>query len=284
MPPLDHLPDVAAALRRFADRELVSAPGLYLTGEDNFRLTTWGALANLVVALEGRYIDCDGNTQPFAEAHIPNSDRSAKTSIFPAREGLLTNLHVRVASGSALVGAVAVLLELVRGREGAVQPIGTLLQGYATSATRLAWPGSGVSALAAGPGRVRVIVGTDPAAGVEIAETVPTGARWRLRTFVFSLVTSAAAANRTPVLTIDDGANVYWETANNINQTAGQTAKYRAGIGVPLATIGALTYQLPLPSDLTLGAGHRIRTVTGALDAGDNYGAPVYAVDEWLEE
>jgi hypothetical protein len=260
------------------------AGGIYLTGEENFRLTTWGALANAVVTLEGRFVGADGLSLPFAESQIPNSDRSAKTSIFGAREGLLTNMQLRVGTGTSTTGTIAAILEIIRGREGGVQPLGTLLQGYVNSATRLAWPGSPISSLVTGAGRLRTIAGTNPAAGVEISEVVPAGARWKLRTFLFSLVASAAAANRTPVLTIDDGANVLWETGSNVAQTAAQTAKYRAGAGVPFATFGALAYHLPLPADLLLAAGSRIRTVTGAIDVGDDYGAPVYQVEEFLEQ
>jgi hypothetical protein len=268
----------------FADKSLLVSPAWYLTGEDNFRLTTWGAIAGATVALEGRYIDCDGQTIAFAESQTPNSDRSAKTSVFPAREGLLFNVQLRAPAGSVLVGGVGALLELVRGREGGVQPLATLLQGYVTSNSRLAWPGSPLTPLPSGPGRIRTILGTDPAAGIEISEVVPTGARWRVRAFAFTLVTNGNAANRTPVLTIDDGANIFYETGTNVAQTLTQAAKYRAAIGVPLTLFGALSYNLPLPSDLVLAAGARIRTVTGALDPGDNYGPPVYAVEEWIEE
>lgn len=264
---------------------LAAAPGgLYLTGEDSLRLTTWGSLAAAVVVMEGRLVDPDGCMVPLAERHVPNSDRSAASSTFPLREGLLTNVQLRVSSGAAVVGRIAAILEVVRGQTNAVQPIGTLLQGYVPSASRLAWPGSPITPFTSGAGWLRIISGTDPGAGVEISETVPTGARWRLRAFSFALVTSATVANRTPVLTIDDGANVFFETGSNVAQTATLTAKYRAAIGVPLTTFGTTSYNLPLPSDLVLPAGARIRTVTGLLQAGDDYGAPIYAVEEFIEE
>jgi len=261
-----------------------AAGGLYLTGEDNLRLTTWGAVAGITVAIEGRLLSPDGCSTPLAETQLPNSDRSAKTTLHPLREGILTNIQLRASGGTALVGGVGAVLEIVRGFGGAVQPLGTLLQGYVTSATRLAWPGSPITPLTAGAGRLRVIVGTDPAAGVEILETVPTGARWKLRSVAFTLVTAVAVANRTPVLTIDDGANILWEVGTNVAQTASQAAKYRAGVGVPLTTFGALSYLLPLPSELPLAAGSRIRTVTGALQAADDYSAPIYTVEEFIEE
>lgn len=261
-----------------------AAGGLYLTGEDNFRLTTWGSLGSAVVALEGRIVGMDGCVVPIAERQVPAATRAATTSIFPAREGLLTNVQLRVSTGTSIGGTVAALLEIVRGREGGVQPLGTLLQGYVNSATRLAWPGSALTPLTSGAGLLRPIVGTNPAAGVEISETVPTGARWRVRAFSFVFTASAAAANRAPVLTIDDGANVLWETGSAVAVTAAQAATYRAGIGVPFFTYGTRAYHLPLPSDLWLGAGSRLRTVTGALDVGDDYAAPIYLVEEFLEQ
>jgi hypothetical protein len=272
-------------LDRFANALFTAgAGGTYLTGEDNFRLTTWGAVAGAVVVIEGRIADDAGCTVPLVETQIPQSDRSAKVSIFPAREGLLLNIQARVSTGTAVVGAVGVLLELVRGRDGAVQPLGTLLQGYATSATRLAWPGSGITPLTAGAGRLRAIVGTDPAANVEISEAVPTGARWKLRSFRFVLVADANVANRAVVLTIDDGANVLFETASAVAVTAGQTATFNALAGSPFFTYGTLAYHIPLPPDLVLPAGARVRTVTANRQVGDNYGAPTYLVEEYIEQ
>lgn len=261
----------------------IDAPGLYLTGEDNLRLTTFGALASAEVALEGRILDKNGCVIPIAERQVPNSNYTAKTTIHGLSEGLLTNVQLRVSVGTAVRGHVFAILELIRGNLQAVQPLGTLIQGYLTSSGRLAWPGSPIVGSSEGPGRLRSVVGTDPAAGVEISETIATGTRARLRSFAYTLVASAVVANRTPVLTIDDGANILFEAGNNVAQTATQTVKYRAAVGVPLTTFGALSYLLPLPSDLELPAGSRIRTVTGAIDVGDNYSAPVYTLEEWIE-
>jgi len=261
----------------------LGAGALYLTGEDNLKITTFGALAGAVLAIEGRIVTPEGCLTPIAERHVPNSNRTAATSFIPLREGWLTNLQLRETAGGAIRGCIFVLVEIIRGTAAQGQTLGTLLSDYVTTNNRLTWPGSRILASVSDVGRIRTIVGTNPAAGVEISETVPAAARWKLRTFGFTLVTSAVVANRTPVLTIDDGANIIWETGNNVAQTATQTAKYRAGIGVPLTTIGALTYQLPLPSDLPLLAGYRIRTVTGLIDVGDDYAAPIYEVEEWIE-
>lgn len=262
---------------------LEGAGPLYLTGEENLRLTTFGSLAGAVVALEGRVIRPDGTLSIIAERHIASTTRAAASNIFPLSEGFLSTVSLRVSTGAALRGHVYAILELVRGREGAVQPCATLLADYVQANARLTWPGSPVAAPTSGSGLVRTIVGTNPAAGVEIAETVPTAARWRLRTFNYTLVASGAAANRRPVLTIDDGANILWEAFTNVAQTLGQTVKYRAGVGVPFLLYDTLAYQVPLPAEFVLLAGSRIRTVTAAIDAGDDYAAPIYNLEEWLD-
>ena len=263
--------------------DLLNVEGVWLTGEDNLRLTTIGALAGAGIAIEGRLIDAAGRVIPFAERHVPNSNYTANATVHQMREGMLTHVQLRVTAGAVLRGHVFATLELVRGMTGALQPIATLLQGYVTANARLAWPGSPIEGSTSGAGRLRTILGTDPAAGAEIAEVVPASVRWRLLSVAYTFVASAAAANREPVLTIDDGTNALWETSSGVAVTASQTAKYRAGVGTPLATIGTRVYTLPLPEGLYLAAGSRIRTVTAALDVGDNYGAPVYAVEEFIE-
>src|SRR5437879_938805 len=54
------------------------------------------------------------------------------------------------------------------------------------------------------PGNLLTQSGTAPAPGAEIADTVPSGAIWRLSAIEVALVTSAAAANRLVNFIIDD--------------------------------------------------------------------------------
>lgn len=262
---------------------LLDAPGLQLTGEENFRLTTFGSLASAVVALEGRRITAEGVIVPLSETQVPNSDRTAKVSIFPAGDGLLTNAQLRVSTGTANVGHVFALLELGRGREGGFTPLVTLIQGYITSATRRTWPGSTIDSPLAGQGRPRTITGTDPAAGVEISETVPTGARWKIGSVGYALVTDATAITRFPLITIDDGATIIWQSAISTGQAASITGIYRFAPGAASATIATNHFNFALPSNLILAAGYRIRTVTASLQAGDNFGAPVLHVEEFID-
>jgi hypothetical protein len=257
--------------------------GLYLTGDDNLRITTIGALAGAVLAIEGRLVNPDGTPVPFAERHVPSSAYASTAQIIPISEGILTHLQVRATTGSALRGHVFAVVEVVRGGGSNAQPLGTILQGYVTATQRLAWPGSPMESSTAGVGRLRLITGTDPAANVEISETVPAGVRWRLYSVVYNFITDATVANRDVNLILDDGTNEIWKAGGASTQVASINRTYyaaAAGYSPALLTNGVT---VPLPEALYLASGYRIRTSTNARQAGDNFGAPVYLVEEWLE-
>lgn len=132
-----------------------------------------------------------------------------------------------------------------------------------------------------GTGRIRVIVGTNPGAGVEVSETCPAGKRWRLVSMQLTLVTSAAVATRVVTIFIDDGTNTYQRTNGSGAQTASLTFNYCVGDFGVIQGGGSGTQLIPTVCNTILLPGHRIRTSTTALDAADDYAAPVYEVEEW---
>lgn len=264
--------------------ELAGLGGVYVRGDDQIRVTSFNAAAGVTLAIEGRFLGADGYPQIFGERHVPNTDRSAASSTFSIGEGFLLNLMVRASGGSPRRGQCFVLLELVRGRGATVAPMMCLLQGYATDTSRLFWPGSAGADSGSGPGFIRSIVGTDPAAGAEISETVPTNARWRLIAFTAVLVSDATVAARQPVVTFDDGANVFYRAGSNATQAASLSGRWTAAaVGSMGATTGA-DQNIPTPDTLMLPGGARIRTSTTNLQAGDNWGAPMLHVEEWIED
>jgi len=131
------------------------------------------------------------------------------------------------------------------------------------------------------PTQLRVERGTDPAAGVEVSEQVPGGRWWQLLSMRVSLVTDANVANRLVGLTFDDGTTTYLEMIHTTAQAASVTRSHSWGPGLGFQVGSASGYFSPLPTPpLILGPGHRIRTVTVGLQAGDNYAAPaLYVVD-----
>jgi hypothetical protein len=257
--------------------------GYRFDASQNLRVRSWNAATGVVITLAGLAADSEGTVRPFVYTHTPNTDRSAKTEIFVLQACALLSCEVFVSSGTPLRGQTFVRVEIVQGREGAVQPLGVIIQGYVGAGVARAYPGSALEDALAGPGVLRTIAGTDPAANTECSDTVPTGARWRLVSARFPLVTSGVAANRFVSIVLDDGTTNFFQSCTNTAHVASVTISHVFADGLGAFGTTAVTYIGPLPRNPLLLAGWRIRTITQALDVGDNYGAPEYCVEEWLD-
>jgi hypothetical protein len=257
----------------------------YMRVDDNLRLTSYNALASVVLQFRYRFLDIEGgNVVAGQETQTPNTDRTAKTSIFPTPEGWLLGGEVFASGAAPLLGQTYVVVEVVRGLASSATPLQVIAAGYLSAKQPLQFPALGPGASLDGAGALRSITGATPAAGAEIAESVPTGARWELLAFQTQFVTSAAVANRIPQLVIDDGANVVYRVGQAANQAASLTFRRSWFPGGPSAVAdNANNVALGLPIGLRLGAGYRLRTITTAIDAGDQYSAIQYVVREWLE-
>jgi hypothetical protein len=257
---------------------------VFLTGEESLRVTTFGNASGLVLSVNGRILRPDNTRSPIQFTHVPNSNRTAATSLAALSEGWLLGVDVRVTTGAPVGNAVWVLLELVSGSGNALIPLQALAWDFVSANNPLMYPGGLNTAPVEGAGCLRAIQGTAPGAGVNISETVPAGARWDLISFLYSLTTSAAVANRISNLTIDDGANIYFSDNPNIVQAASAINGYIFAQGNNRhAAPAVLAVPGCLPVGLRLGAGHRIRTSATLLQAGDVYSAPNYLVREWFD-
>lgn len=162
--------------------------------------------------------------------------------------------------------------------------IRVLFQGYLQTFGFLSWPPGIFNSPFSGPGRLRSISGTDPAANTEINETVPTNAHWRLLLLRTILTTDGTAATREVGLVIDDGTLVFSIYPPAQTQTASLTRAYNwAHLGYAPAAFGAQLYG-PLPADLMLLQSWRLRTITQNIQAGDNWEPPQLLVEEWIGE
>jgi hypothetical protein len=210
--------------------------------------------------------------------HTTNADRSLATSTVPVT-GIPTTLTIRASATGVKRGACYVKVSL-RVENVVVAILGAA---YVTDTSSIQWPGGQIENSIDGPGLIRTITGTDPAAGAEISETVPVGARWKLRYMVFSFVCDATVISRLPTLVFDDGGNPVWRSTPATSPAAGDNSSYQVGGSAFAYTSGQSTRTFHIPIDSVLTAGQRIRTVTGSLQAGDNYSSPIYEVEEWIE-
>lgn len=255
-----------------------------VTGEDDLRLTVLNSLAGVTVTLRGRVLTCQGELVPFEQRLTPTTDRQASTTLSRLAEGWLVQAHAFVSAGAPLTGQTFAMLSVVRGEGSAALDLFTLASGYITNTQRITYPAGSLQNSTEGGGAIRSITGTAPAVGAEVSEVVPIDCRWELLTFAVVLTTSAAVANRTPQLVIDDGAIVLNQTPSLFTQAASLATRHQWGAGQPYsAIVNALATPSGLPVRAVLTAGFHIKTLTNLLQAGDQYGAPQYLVREWIE-
>lgn len=260
------------------------SPGaFFVSGEDNLRITSWNCAASVVCRISGRFLTMQGDIVPFDRLHTPNVDRTLAQQDYRLGHGWILDASVIASAGAPVFGQTFTRLEVIRGEGTPAVSLAVLAQGCCTATQRLAWPGSVQYTPIERPGALRVVVGTDPAVAAEILETVPTGARWRLRAIGATLTTDANAANRFPVLVVDDGATLLAASASGSNLTA--STAWQVGWSIIGANGNANTPRdsRPLAADLVLRAGHRVGTITANLQAGDDWSAPSLLVEEWLE-
>lgn len=122
----------------------------------------------------------------------------------------------------------------------------------------------------------------NPAAGAELSIDSDTGELWLVRSIVATLTTDATVANRVPVLLADDGTTEYFRTRSESVQAASLAVVYCGFSGSAGGVVAGASVPLPWPTDgLPLPPGHRLRTSTVAIVAGDQWSAVGLWVDAY---
>lgn len=258
---------------------------LYMTADDALFITSYNSASGIVVAVRYTMMLLNGRVQTGQiDTHVPNTDRTGKTTTQHLGEGFLLDASVILVSGTAKRGQCYVQVGIARGI-GASQFVHRIvMQGYVGTAVHLSWPGNRLEQPTEGPGYIRFITGTNPAAGAEASETVPTGARWRLLMFHIEFTTSAAVANRRPYLYFYTGVfnamGSPWRS--DIPASSAKGVNWAIGAAMSAATTGDEDPAF-MPSETTLPGGMVISTSTTNLQAADDYSAPGLVVEEWIE-
>lgn len=117
-----------------------------------------------------------------------------------------------------------------------------------------------------------VLAVPNPAPGADILITPQRFGAFQVLGLVFTLVTSAAIANRQVTLAVDDGTTVIWRAVASQVQAATATVNYQVHLD---------SAQLPLTAGLTimsfpaegvyLRRGWHFKTVTGLIDVADQF-------------
>jgi hypothetical protein len=256
-------------------------PGLWIKVGTTMTVRAFNSNSSMTAILIGiEMIAPSGDIMSFNFILIPSTDRSATTLQIAVPEGWLMSVTAIPQGTIPRRGECFCWAQLQIG----ASTYTTLFAGYLMNDKRLSYPPSFLQDSTDGNGLLRSVLGTNPAAGSEISETVPTNARWKLYGIRFTLVDTAAAATRTVNLIIDDGATTLLQVISQTDQIISETKAYEGHhYGYQPATKANEIY-LPLPLPIILLQGWRIRTSTTNINGADDYGAPQMDVEEWIED
>lgn len=254
------------------------------TGDDYLKLTVENSFVGVRVTVSYRMHRRDNVTAPSSESFAITADRVANTFTFNIGQGYLLNAVAFVSSGAPKRGQTYIKLEAIRGANLTPLVLAPLLQGYVTANQNLGYPGSPLQGSFEGDGFTRFVSGTQPAAGNEWSETVPTGARWELLNLAVDLTTNGTPADRLAVLGCRNAGQLFFRSPQTRVIPAGRTIRnYWTTAAAVNPSVKDDVPVAQLAPGLQLHAGHTFDSGTSNLQAGDAYGAPFYQVREWLE-
>lgn len=274
----------------FLFRKVQPPAALYFGPDDKIHLRIWNSFAGLQVGFVARILQPNGNLAVLDQRVTPTSDRLINRFTLGLPEGWLLSCELAQVSSTPNRGQCYANASIGRGKTASQYDTGPagqvstgkLIAGYLQDDVALGFPGGRNVDTLEGAGFLRSVTGTDPAANTEITETVPTGTRWKLRGMHVQFVTDANVANRDIRFFVDDGAATIIITGSTVVQTASLTREYALAAHGQLGAFGTSKLFVPLPPDLILLEGWRIRTSTGSMQAGDNFGPPQLYVEEWI--
>jgi len=275
------LPTAAGALLKLQPHGATPPVNAYVTQTQFLQILVFNAIANLTVTVYLQMLLPDGSISQNAWNLTPSTTRSQNGLNVPLAEGFILEVSVLSTPQQAL-NRTFCKISIISGSGGGINNSQVLCAGYLNKGTALSYPNGPLISMSDGAGAVVDVTGTTPGAGAEISETVPTGVIWTLKAFSFTLTASAAVANRFPNITVDDGANIVFATGQGSALAASGTFRFSFGDNTQAVGVFNNFVVLGFPSALRLMPGYRIRTSTTNLQAGDQYSAPQYLMQEWL--
>lgn len=242
-------------------------------------------LLDEVLRLRGRLLTPKGEVITIDFRHdTGNFIREPVMRTFPVAEGFLLGLAITPTSLAIRRGEIYVTVGVTRGGDVESTITQILFAGYIEGVKSPSWPQGGIASSTDGQGNLFRRLEADPAAGSEVSVAVPANVRWRIISLSFQLVTAAGGAARGVHIQIFKSGSVVAVIPATENQPASATWRYTAG-DIPLFRGGTTTQKvIGLPAHLLLEEADEIRTLTGNLAAGDDFGQPVLYVEEWMQE
>jgi hypothetical protein len=266
----------------FRQRQINPPAHLWVTPDDFLVAGVVNALTGVQLQVQARLLLPDGQISLPGFTINPAADRVLRYFNTQLYYGYLVSVCVWAIGATLPTGTNTFCsLQLVRPPIAGFNLDWPMASGYVTANTFLATPYGAQSAAVTSNGQIYTVVGAAPAAGADWTITVPASARWRLRSVTATLTCTAAAGNRNPGFQVNDGTNYFLFVPPPVTSGPNAIQRYNWAPGVANNPAGgnAIT---PIPDNFILGPGYKFGVGTGALQGGDQWTAPVYEVEEWL--
>jgi hypothetical protein len=257
----------------------------FITPDDSVQLTVWNSNATLLaVTFQLRVLRPDGSI--VIETQTLNkltADRTPNVFSVSQLEGLLVAAVIGPPGAAVGRGQTYVNLAIVRGTPANPIMSRVLCADYLTTALQPGWPLGRVLSAVEGSGFVRQVTGVVPSLGVFPMLAVPAGGRWRIRNCWVQLTTDGTAGNRQAVLYVEVPAQQSFQIGAGAVQLPNSAAIYSFAPGLPLASVQFAGVLAPIPPDLVLGVGGRLRMNAAGGAPGDQWTAITALIEEWIE-
>lgn len=256
---------------------------LYIQLEDRLQIDQVATSGVIGMTVTARILRADGTIIALQLALSGGVPFTHIKNTFDLVEGYLLSLVITPSTQSFQRGIYFVTAQIIRGTPPNQFITQTLFADYVVGGYTLGFPGGRLAQSVDGFGSTNSLTIAAPAAGVELSFSVGSGQRLRPRSIRFSLTTSATVANREVTLVIDDGAAIFAQIPSNFTQAASLSETYCFALGTQSVKGSVTTLALsPLP-DCLLSGGYRIRTLTTAIQATDQYSAAQLYHENWVE-
>jgi hypothetical protein len=278
MQPTDHAPESLYpdkgdynSLEHFRRRRIAPPTSLYVTLDDVIRFQAWAPLATTTVQFSIRMMAPDGQIIPvFYQIPVLANGVTPTLKAITNLEGFIVSMSAELLTGLAGSVWVNVVIERGLGSGDLTQGL-NLLQGYPSLTDTLSWPQAPPVKSIDARALANVVAVGNPAAGNDYSIIVPAGVNWLVRSIRMQFVTGAGVANRFVTLRVDDGlGNIFADISGGTVQAASLTFLYTFANGLPVSANNNV-FTNGLPTEMRLPGGFRIRTVTTAIQAADQF-------------
>lgn len=266
------------------DMEDVDPPAAnYIGVNDRLLIMAFGGSVNTLVTFNATILRPDGQIIPYSTTFGTAGSNIQNSEVLQLMEGFILSASMQLTNSISPNQSVYASLSLVRPPYTISSVYKMLCAGYVSPFVSVGFPQSPPQRMTDGAGVVSVTPLGNPSAGADWTFTCASRARQRLVSLCATLTTSAVAANRDVVLVIDNGAIPIAQIPAGFALAASGSNVYTFGDSLVQSPAFNGVSIAPTPSQLFLSSNWRVRTVTGNIQAADQWSAITVGTVDWIE-